>query len=259
MIQGSPVLARTDADAREETGSTSLPDRSDRHTMGADCASRPRSGAGRASGQGHQPRVGQCHPLPRAGTAWRLLAHEFPPWQTVYSYLRRRHREGVWDRVRHTLVMAGRERVGREAIPRRRSPGGDPPAAILDSRSVRTADQKGDRRATAQARGSTGATATSRPTPTEACSRLRSMGRHPGSEGSQRGPEALAGSLSLVRLACADRGYAGRLVRWPRNGPGLPWRWSSALGVGRALPSSVAGGEGTNLCLDREEPALRAR
>ena len=40
----------------------------------------------------------------RAGMAWRLLPHDLPPWQTVYYYLRRWQREGVWDRVHHTLV-----------------------------------------------------------------------------------------------------------------------------------------------------------
>ena len=88
----------------------------------------------------------------RAGMAWRLLPHDLPPWQTVYDYLRRWQREGVWDRVHHALVMADRERIGREA---------SPTAAILDSPSVRTADQKGDRRATTRARRSEAASATS--------------------------------------------------------------------------------------------------
>jgi len=88
----------------------------------------------------------------RAGMAWRLLPHDLPPWQTVYYYLRRWQREGVWDRVHHALVMADRERVGREA---------SPTAAILDSQSVKTADQKGDRRVTTRARRSTAASATS--------------------------------------------------------------------------------------------------
>ncbi len=88
----------------------------------------------------------------RAGMAWRLLPHGLPPWQTVYYCLRRWQREGVWDRVHHTLVMADRERAGREA---------SPTAAILDSQSVRTADQKGDRRATMQARRSRAASVTS--------------------------------------------------------------------------------------------------
>lgn len=88
----------------------------------------------------------------RAGMAWRLLPHDLPPWQTVYSCLRRWQREGVWDRIHHTLVMADRERVGREA---------SPSAAILDSQSVRTADQKGDQRAMTRAKRSRGASATS--------------------------------------------------------------------------------------------------
>ncbi|MBC8427661.1 transposase [bacterium] len=28
--------------------------------------------------------------LLRAGCAWRLLPHDFPPWQTVYTYFRQR-------------------------------------------------------------------------------------------------------------------------------------------------------------------------
>jgi transposase len=72
--------------------------------------------------------------LLRAGCSWRLLPHDSPPWQTVYYYLRRWQREGVWARVHHTLVMADREGGGREA---------SPSAAIIDSQTVRTADQKG--------------------------------------------------------------------------------------------------------------------
>ena len=84
----------------------------------------------------------------RAGCAWRLLPHDFPPWQTVYYYLRRWEREGVWSRVQHALVMADRERVGRDA---------SPSAAIIDSQTVRTADQKGESKATTRARRSMGA------------------------------------------------------------------------------------------------------
>src|SRR5829696_468332 len=88
----------------------------------------------------------------RAGMAWRLLPHDLPPWQTVYYYLRRWQREGVWDRVHHTLVMADRERTGRDA---------SPTAAILDSQSVRMADQKGVQRGMMLARRSEGASVTS--------------------------------------------------------------------------------------------------
>ena len=88
----------------------------------------------------------------RAGVAWRLLPHDLPPWQTIYYYLRRWQREGVWARIHHTLVMADRERNGREP---------SPSAAILDSQSVRTADQKGAKKAMMGARRSPGANGTS--------------------------------------------------------------------------------------------------
>jgi putative transposase len=90
--------------------------------------------------------------LLRAGCSWRLPPHDFPPWQTVYHYLRRWEREGVWARVHHMLVMADRERAGREA---------SPSAAIIDSQTVRTADQKGGSKVMTPAKRSTGASATS--------------------------------------------------------------------------------------------------
>lgn len=63
----------------------------------------------------------------RGGQAWRLLPHDFPPWQTVYYDLRRWQAEGVRERIPHAVLMADRERAGREA---------GPSAAIIDSQSV---------------------------------------------------------------------------------------------------------------------------
>ena len=88
----------------------------------------------------------------RGGQAWRLLPHDFPPWQTVYYYLRRWQAEGVWTRIHHAVLQADRERAGRAA---------SPSAAIIDSQSVRTADQKGAAAATTRARRSSAANATS--------------------------------------------------------------------------------------------------
>ena len=74
-----------------------------------------------------------------------------PPWQTVYYYLRRWQREGVWARIHHTLVMADRERESRDA---------SPSAAVIDSQAVRTADQERDAEATTPESGLTDANAT---------------------------------------------------------------------------------------------------
>ena len=88
----------------------------------------------------------------RAGCAWRLLPHDFPPRQTVSCYFRRWEREGVWAGIHHTLGMADRERDGRDA---------SPSAAILDSQTVRTADQKRDPKGSTPARRSTAGSGTS--------------------------------------------------------------------------------------------------
>jgi transposase len=88
----------------------------------------------------------------RAGCSWRLLPADLPPWQTVYYYLQRWRREGVWARIHHLVLMTDRERAGREP---------SPTAAIIDSQSVRTADQRGVRGAMTRPRRSPVASATS--------------------------------------------------------------------------------------------------
>jgi len=69
--------------------------------------------------------------LVRSGEAWRLLPHDFPPWQTVYGYYWRWRNSGLWDQLNAALVPAVRQQAGRQA---------QPSAAIIDSQSVKTAE-----------------------------------------------------------------------------------------------------------------------
>ena len=39
----------------------------------------------------------------RGGLAWRLLPHDFPPWQTVYGYFRGWRLAGAWDAIHARL------------------------------------------------------------------------------------------------------------------------------------------------------------
>ncbi len=73
----------------------------------------------------------------RTGCQWRHLPPPpaFPPWPTVYGYFRAFLAAGVWESMRHHLVVMLREAQGREA---------SPTAAIIDTQSVKTTE-KGDR------------------------------------------------------------------------------------------------------------------
>lgn len=70
----------------------------------------------------------------RGGIAWRLLPHEFPPWQTVYDYFRLWRIEGTWERINTALRERVRTDAGRDA-----TPGG----AIMDSQSAKTTEKGG--------------------------------------------------------------------------------------------------------------------
>jgi putative transposase len=76
--------------------------------------------------------------LLRTGCQWRHLPPPpaFLPWPTVYGYFRAFLEAGVWESMRHHLVVMLREAAGREA---------SPTAAIIDTQSVKTTESGGPR------------------------------------------------------------------------------------------------------------------
>ena len=76
--------------------------------------------------------------LLRTGCQWRHLPPPpaFLPWPTVYGYFRAFLAAGVWESMRHQLVVMLREGAGREA---------SPTAAIIDTQSVKTTESGGPR------------------------------------------------------------------------------------------------------------------
>lgn len=141
----------------------------------------------------------------RSGCAWRLLPHDFAPWQTVYGYFRRWKIQGVWEMIHDTLVLSIRLAAGKKT---------NPTAAMVDSQSVKIADQAGDRGY-------------------DAGKKIKGRKRHvlvdtlgmilllhvtaadvqdrDGAKGLLKG---LKHTFSRLRLIWADGGYAGSLVEW---------------------------------------------
>lgn len=70
----------------------------------------------------------------RGGCAWRLLPHDFPPWQTAYHYFRLWRLDGTWEKMHTALRETLRLRAGRDRAPS---------AAIIDSQSARTTEKGG--------------------------------------------------------------------------------------------------------------------
>jgi putative transposase len=65
----------------------------------------------------------------RAGCAWRLLPHGFPPWKTVYHYFRLWRIDGTWEKLNAAIRQRLRVRLGRDP---------QPSAGIVDSQSVKS-------------------------------------------------------------------------------------------------------------------------
>jgi len=144
----------------------------------------------------------------RSGGAWRLLPKSYPPWQTVYGWYRRWQQRGVWLKIHDTLRAQVRQRAGKKR---------QPSAGILDSQSVKVADQVG-------ARGY------------DAGKKVSGRKRHvlvdtlglillvwvstadvQDRDGARRLLVRLAHRFSSLVLIWADGGYAGQLVQWVRG------------------------------------------
>jgi transposase len=74
--------------------------------------------------------------LVKAGCSWRLLPHDFPPWEAVYQQARRWVAAGCFEAMAHDLRAVLRLAAGRAP---------SPSAAILDGRTIQSTPESGGR------------------------------------------------------------------------------------------------------------------
>ena len=138
----------------------------------------------------------------RAGSSWRMLPHDFPPWEAVYQQTRRWLLAGVFEEIVHDLRALLRLAQGRAP---------DPTAVVLDSRTLRSTPESGSRAGYDGAKRKKGSKVH---VAVDTLGQLLALHVTPATEQDRTQVKELAKAVQevtgqSVELAYVDRGYAG--------------------------------------------------
>jgi putative transposase len=142
---------------------------------------------------------------------WLRLApttQTFAPWQTVYDYYRQWTKGGLWQRIHNHLRDEVRRQAGKKPAPT---------AAIMDSQSVKIADQGGERGYDAGKK----VTGRKRHILVDTLGLILGLFITPADVQDRDGARGLLASvvytLGRLQVIWADAGYLGELVAWVKH------------------------------------------
>ena len=138
----------------------------------------------------------------RSGAPWRMLPHDFPPWEAVYQQTQRWLSAGVFEAMVHDLRALLRLGEGRDK---------EPTAAILDSRTLRSTPESGNRSGYDGAKRKRGSKVHAA---VDTLGHLLALRVTPANEQDREQVAALAETIQevtgeSVELAYVDQGYTG--------------------------------------------------
>lgn len=138
----------------------------------------------------------------RAGTSWRMMPNDFPPWEAVYQQTQRWIAAGVFEAMVHDLRAVLRLSSGRAP---------DPSGTVLDSRTLRSSPESGHRAGYDGAKRKKGSKIHAA---VDTIGYLLALRVTPAAEQDRAQVEELARSVQeatgeSVELAYVDQGYTG--------------------------------------------------